>query len=125
MCLTGFPEFDAGAPVRRSLIYVGPATLGEDGGTSLFTAQQVRDLATTAGVQVNAITDDNGLPAELAGQTGGRVQSDVGDIRDHPPAPQPSADSASVQSAETPDLLLIAALLGVVTMLAWPLVVRR
>lgn len=125
MCLTGFPEFDAGAPVRRSLIYVGPATLGEDAGTSLFTAQQVRDLATTAGVQVNAITDDDGLPAELARQTGGRVQSDVGDIRSHPPAPQPDAGGASVQSAETPDLLLIVALLGVVTLLAWPLVVRR
>ncbi|MBJ7463374.1 MAG: hypothetical protein JHD38_07055 [Mycolicibacterium sp.] len=125
MCLTGFPEFDTAAPVRRSLIYVGPGALGGDGGPSLFTAQQVRDMAATAGVQVNAVTDDDGLPAELARQTGGRVTPDVGDIRSHPPAPQPGTDDASVQSAETPDLLLIVALLGVATMLAWPLVVRR
>jgi hypothetical protein len=125
LCLTGFPDFDAGAPVRRSLIYVGPGTLGDGGARSLFTGQQVRDMASAAGVQVNAITDGDGLPAELAGQTGGRVHTDVGDIRRHPPAPQPAADEASVQSAETPDLLLLAALLGVITMLAWPLVVRR
>ena len=125
MCLTGFPEFDTEAPVRRSLIYVGPGTLSGDGGPSLFTAQQVRDMAAMAGVQVNAVTDDDGLPAELARQTGGRVTPDVGDIRSHPPAPQPGTDDASVQSAETPDLLLIVALLGVVAMLAWPLVVRR
>lgn len=125
MCLTGFPEFDTEAPVRRSLIYVGPGTLAGDGGPSLFAAQQIRDMADTARVQVNAITDVDGLPAELARQTGGRVTPDVGDIRSHPPAPQPAAEGASVQSAETPDLLLIVALLGVVTMLAWPLVVRR
>ncbi|WNG81957.1 hypothetical protein C6A86_028100 [Mycobacterium sp. ITM-2016-00316] len=125
MCLTGFPEFDTEAPVRRSLIYVGPGTLGGDGGPSLFTAQQVRDMVATAGVQVNAVSDDDGLPAELARQTGGRVTADVGDIRSHPPAPQPGTDDASVQSPETPDLLLIVALLGVATMLAWPLVVRR
>lgn len=124
MCLTGFPEFDTTAPVRRSLIYVGPGALA-DGGPSLFTAQQVRDMAATAGVQVNAVTDDDGLPVELARQTGGRVTPDVGDIRSHPPAPQPGTDDASVRSAETPDLLLIMALLGVATMLAWPLVVRR
>lgn len=125
MCLTGFPEFDTEAPVRRSLIYVGPGTLAGDGGPSLFTAQQIRDMAATARVQVNAVSDGDGLPAELASQTGGRVAPDVGDIRSQPPAPQPAAEGASVQSAETPDLLLIVALLGVVTMLAWPLVVRR
>lgn len=124
MCLTGFPEFDTEAPVRRSLIYVGPGALGGDGGPSLFTAQQVRDMAATAGVQVNAVTDD-GLPAELARQTGGRVTPDVGDIRSHPPAPQPGTDGATVRSSETPDLPLFVALLGVITMLAWPLVVRR
>lgn len=124
MCLTGFPRFDAGAPVRRSMIYVGPGTLG-GAGRSLFTAQQVRDMAATAGVQVNSVTGDDGLPTELAHQTGGRVDTDVSDIRRHPPAPQPAADGASVKSAETPDLPLLVALLGVLTMLAWPLVVRR
>lgn len=125
MCLTGFPDFDTTAAVRRSLIYVGPGTLAGDGGRSLFTEQRVRDMAAAAGVQVNAVTDGDSFPARLAGETGGRVHPDVADIRRHPPAPQPAADGASVQSAETPDLLLIAALLGVVTMLAWPLVVRR
>ena len=125
MCLTGFPEFDTEAPVRRSLVYVGPGTLGAEGGPSLFTAQQVRDMAATAGVQVNAITGDDGLPAELAHQTGGRVDTDVENIRSHPPASQPDADGASVQSFETPDLPLLVALLGVGVMLAWPLVVRR
>lgn len=123
LCLTGFPDFGTSAPVRRSLIYVGPATLGA--GRALFSAQQVRDMATAAAVQVNAIAGADGLPAELARQTGGRVATDIGDVRSHPPAPQPTAESASMPSAETPDLLLIAALLAVVTMLGWPWVVRR
>lgn len=123
VCVTGFPGFDSAAPVRRSMIYVGPAALGS--GRPLFTAQQVRDMANAAGVQVNVIAESTGLPAELARQTGGRIAADPGEIRRHPPAAQASAGGASVPSAETPELLLIVALAAVVTMLAWPWLVRR
>lgn len=122
MCLTGFPDFDSRVPVRRSLIYVGPATLGA--GRALFSAQQVRDMASAGDVQVNAISEVDGLPGELARDTGGRVATDIRDIRSHPPPARP-ADVTAAPSAETPDAVLIAALLAVLTLLAWPWVVRR
>lgn len=64
LCLTGFPEFDEPAGQRRSLVYVGPGTLGENRGTpSLFSAEQVRELATTAGIRSTSCTRDRRAPS--------------------------------------------------------------
>ena len=43
LCLTGFPDFDAKAAQRRSLIYVGPASCGRPASArpALFTADRV------------------------------------------------------------------------------------
>lgn len=132
MCLTGFPEFDTTTAQRRSVIYVGDGTLGGGDRPALFTAQRVRDLAVNAGVQINAITDEGSLPAELARETGGRVYPAGGDtaaylrdIRNHPPAARRDNATATSAAAETPDLLLLAGLGAVIVLLAWPLVVRR
>lgn len=136
MCLTGFPSFDQKAPQRRSMIYVGPASLREadETGPALFTAAGVRDMAMTAGVQVNVLRTGAGGGAldALAGDTGGRSfiaaanpAAQLSEIRDHPPRAV-SVDAAAVtKSAETPDLPLILALMALAGYLWWPLVVRR
>lgn len=125
MCLTGFPDFDSDAQIRRSLIYAGPPVSDVPGGQTLFTAQQVREMAARAGVQINTIGEGEGLPAQLARETDGRVATNVDQIRSRPPDPRAGDGQATVESAETPDLLLIVALAGVLALLAWPLVMRR
>lgn len=130
LCMTGFPDFDSATAQRRSLIYVGPGSL--DTGPGLFTDQQVRDLAGDGAIQVNAVTDGDGFATELARDTGGRaypqttdVAAHLDDIRTHQPDVQRDAEGAATRSVETPDLLLVTALLAVIALLAWPLVVRR
>lgn len=121
LCLTGFPdtETDGDTAPRRSLIYVGPGTLGGEAGPTLFTAQQVREMAADAGVQINAITDETitgaeSLPAELARATGGQVHhrgdvtAQLSDIRRHPP-PADADHNTRAASVETPEVLLAAA----------------
>jgi hypothetical protein len=57
LCLTGFPDFETGSDTLRSLIYLGPGALRSpaDTGPSLFTDEQVIDMARRAAVQINAI----------------------------------------------------------------------
>jgi hypothetical protein len=132
MCLTGFPDFQDRQAQRRSLIYIGPGTLGDDTLPTVFTADQVRELAVAAGVQVNAVSDGEGLPAELSRETGGQVHPEtddpaayLSDIRHHPPQPPGDSGVTTARSAETPDLLLLAAAVALIALLARPLVVRR
>jgi hypothetical protein len=137
MCLTGFPSFDQKTPQRRSLIYVGPDALRTPGDArpALFIAQRVRDLAITAGVQVNVLV--TGAPGDtapaLARDTGGRtysadsgVAAHVAEIRAHPPAPAGVDDGAvAIMPTETPDIPLAAALLALAALSLWPVLVRR
>jgi hypothetical protein len=53
LCMTGFGT--APTTHRRSLIYLGPSAFGPGGQHGLFSEQQVADMATQAGIQVNAI----------------------------------------------------------------------
>ncbi|BBY66519.1 hypothetical protein [Mycolicibacterium helvum] len=53
LCMTGFGT--APTTHRRSLIYLGPSTFGPVDQPGLFSEQQVADMATRAGIQVNAI----------------------------------------------------------------------
>ncbi len=79
LCMTGFGTEPT--THRRSLIYLGPSTFGPGGGRTLFSEQQVADMADKAGIQVNAISrvdvsdaaqrGDTELNA-LAERTGGR-----------------------------------------------------
>lgn len=135
MCLTGFPSFDEKAAQRRSLIYIGPESGPGTGGTApLFSPDRLRDLAVTAGVQVNAITPGSGegAVADLTRSTGGRWFSDSADvaghlaeIRAHPPAAASAAERADVRSAETPGIPVSVGLLALAVLWWWPVVMRR
>lgn len=133
MCLTGFVPFDEPAPQRRSIIYIGPGAFQDAGADqSLFTAEQLSDMATTAGVQVNALYTSSGGQAldALARDTGGQSQQagadltvQLDDIRSHPPSPAVVGTTA-VRRTETPDVPIIMALAAMLTLALWPLVRR-
>ncbi len=135
LCLTGFPSFDKKTAQRRSLIYLGPGSRTEAGGSQLFTADDVRDLATTAGVQVNAVITgaNGGALTALARETGGRsfasdadVAARLTEIRNHPPAPTGAVDGdASVECTESPGVAVVLALLALGMLSLWPVVMRR
>ncbi len=137
LCLTGFPSFEQKADQRRSLIYVGPGTLRtpNDRGTTLFTADRVRDIAIEAGVQVNVLFTGPAPDAlvALAADTGGQsfpaessVIAHLDEIRDRPPAPAAPADEAAVTTpADTPDVPLLLALAAIAALAVWPAVARR
>lgn len=135
MCLTGFPDFGAPAPSPRSLIYVGPGTLRQPNEVrpQLFTADRLRDMATAAGVQVNAIVSgpDTATIDTLVRSTGGLFHPGAGaaaaqldQIRAHPPAPG-EAEHVAARTLESPDIPLVLALLAVTGLLVFSRVVRR
>jgi MYXO-CTERM domain-containing protein len=136
LCLSGFPSFEKRAPQRRSVIYVGPDMLRRPGEQrpALFTPERVRELTTTAGVQVNAIVTgpQPNTPAILARATGGlaftagpSVATDLAAIRDHPPAATADGTEATTQSTETPDVPVLVALLAAVALATLALGRRR
>ncbi len=137
LCLTGFPDFDQTAAQRRSLIYVGPDAPRSPGdrGPALFTADRVRDLAITAGVQVNTFVTgyDSGALSSISRDTGGRsfpaesnMARNLDDIRDHPPAARFSdQDDESSRAHESPDVPALIALAAAVALAGWPMMQRR
>jgi len=83
LCMAGFPRFEDKSTRRRALIYLGYTNLRSDGENrpSLFSTQQVKDLATKAGIQINGIarTDVAGADphvndslSSIAAATGGQ-----------------------------------------------------
>lgn len=135
LCLTGFPDFDKRTTQSRSLIYVGPDSLRAPGDVrpALFTPDRVTELATTAGVQVNALVTASAPSAlaRLAAATGGRAVPAGGDVaaqltqlRNQPPVPTPGADALTT-SPDSPDLPLAVALLAGTLLVGWPAVRRR
>ncbi|SER01576.1 hypothetical protein [Mycolicibacterium nivoides] len=135
LCLTGFPSFLERSAQRRSVIYVGPESLPRPGEvTPLFGPDRLRDLAMTAGVQVNAITPGpgDGIAADLTRSTGGRwfpdsadVAAHLAEIRDNPPQAGSTGETADVRSAEAPGVPVLLALLAVAVLWWWPVVMRR
>jgi hypothetical protein len=135
LCLTGFPGFDSTAAQRRSLIYVGPdAAPPGAAGQALFTADRLRALAESGGVQVNAIVTgrDSGALSALARDTGGRVLpagpsvvAALDEVRDHPPAARLTEDTDDGAAPESPDVPVLIALAAAVALAGWPMVQRR
>ncbi|MDF2829411.1 MAG: hypothetical protein K0R01_2694 [Mycobacterium sp.] len=134
LCLTGFPDFDEAGAQRRSLIYVGPSMLRAPDETrpSVVGAEQLRELATTAGVQVNAVVTgpSNATLDDLARTTGGKSASASGDvavrlgeIRDNPPPPTPG-QTVRVSTPESPDVPLAVAVLALAALSLVPLAVK-
>ncbi|MDY6997654.1 MAG: hypothetical protein SW019_13720 [Actinomycetota bacterium] len=76
LCLSGFPGFPAAGDTDRSVLYLGPGELRvpDDDRATLFTEQQVADMARTAGVRIDALATagrPTGALAAVSGQTGG------------------------------------------------------
>ncbi|AKK27452.1 hypothetical protein [Mycobacterium sp. EPa45] len=141
LCMTGFGTEPTSH--RRSLIYLGPSTFGPGDERSLFSGQQLADMADKAGIQVNAITrvdvsdaarrGDDELNA-LAQRSGGQffryhaagpggsdptLTDDLDAIRANPaPVVLPGGARITAQLPDEPGPLLVtgltvAALLGV------------
>ena len=136
LCLTGFDEFDRAAAQRRSVIYVGPDAPREPGagGPALFTPDAVRDLAVTAGVQVNTVITgpDSGALSAVARDTGGRsspagsvMSANLNDIRANPPAARFTEGDGESRPPESPDVPAVIALAAAVALAGWPMVQRR
>jgi hypothetical protein len=109
LCMTGFPSFDSKSSHRRSLIYLGPGQIRnpDEVRRSLLTADQVSNMASNAGIQINALSPSDrtagALPA-IAKSSGGQyfslenrqdqLNADLDAIRDSPPAATAPADEA-------------------------------
>lgn len=138
LCLTGFPSFEGKGKQRRSLVYLGYSQFRSpaEERRSLFTEQSVKDMATAAGVQINAISrsdvaatspegndrlrsivDTTGgtfslyNPAGTAGDSSAGTLSRILDrIRDNPPeVVLPSGKTVTSQSWDSPQRALTVA----------------
>lgn len=83
LCMTGFPGFEDRSGHRRSVIYMGYSKIrsDDDRRRSLYSTQQVKDMAARAGIQINAIARSDVLSgptqssqslSSIVAATGGR-----------------------------------------------------
>jgi hypothetical protein len=58
LCMAGFPTQKDARPSRRSLVYWGDSTMrgADEPRPSLFSAQQIKDMAARAGIQIDVIS---------------------------------------------------------------------
>ncbi|MBV9088516.1 MAG: hypothetical protein JO044_01210 [Mycobacteriaceae bacterium] len=78
LCMAGFPNIENDPARRRSVIYLGPneTRRPDEQRPALFSAQQVKDIAVGAGIEVNTITPANDADLDaIAAGTGGRVET--------------------------------------------------
>lgn len=145
LCMTGFGTEHTSH--RRSLIYLGPSHSGSADDRSLFSEQQLTDMADKAGIQVNAIAQVDVSDAAQRGETqlstltertGGRffryhagdedstLAEDLDAIRANPAAVVlPGGARISGQLPDDPGPLLIAGLAAGALLGAALVVVRR
>jgi hypothetical protein len=140
LCMTGFPSFDSKSTHRRTVIYLGPGEIRSRDETrpSLFTDQEVKDMAIEAAVQINAVTPSAHGTDELASiveSTGGQffpippgdpdLTADLDAIRTNPPeAALPVATTAVGWFGDSPNIPLVVAV-AASTLLCLALVVLR
>jgi hypothetical protein len=121
LCIAGFPAGENNGNRRRSVVYLGPGDIRrpDEQRPSLFTTQQVKDIAAAAGVQVNVISEP-GAPdlQSIAAGTGGSfempdpagtgVDAALDRIRANPPRSTVAAGiSVADRSWDSPDVPLI------------------
>ncbi|SEH49179.1 hypothetical protein SAMN04489835_0462 [Mycolicibacterium rutilum] len=132
LCLTGFPADDAPGDRRRSLIYLGPGDLRapDDPRPSLFTDDQVTELARERGVQVNALVSSPGAIRTVVEETYGRyapigadLATQLDGIRAHPPEADRTATVAGYRG-DVPTIPLAVGV-AVAALLCLSLVVLR
>lgn len=114
LCVAGFPSGGPSDERRRSIIYFGPGELRGPGETrpSLFTEQQVADMARERGIQVNALVSSPGGVRPVVSATSGRyapigtdVQGQLDGIRAHPPSAETATTVAGFRG-DTPTVPL-------------------
>lgn len=119
LCLNGFPGFPAAGDTDRSVLYLGPGELRAPGDDrpSLFTDEQVADMARDAGIRIDALATA-GRPtralAAAADRTGGlflrydpaAVTAQLDQIRT-----EQAARGADEQRTDAPVVVLIAGLM--------------
>lgn len=114
LCVAGFPADEAPGERRRSIIYLGPGELRapDESRPSLFTEQQVAEMAQERGIQVNALVSSPGPLRTVVSATSGRyapVSSDLvaqlDGIRAHPPDADRAATLAGFRG-DTPTVPL-------------------
>jgi hypothetical protein len=140
LCMTGFPSFESKSSHRRSVIYLGPGEVRrpDEARPSLFTDQEIQDMATEAGVQINAVTPSaHGADAldSIVESTGGQffppqsgvtaVTTSLDAIRATPPPPTLPIDTTVVGGyGDSPTIPLIVAVIAS-TLLCLSLAVLR
>jgi hypothetical protein len=140
LCISGFPAAGERGAHRRSVIYLGPSDLRAAGERrpALFADASVRDLATRAGIQLNAIdtapSPASGALVALAHQTGGRyltpgsgsVAKALEQIRANPPPVRlPNGTVVTAESSDVPVIPLAIALATAAVLSVALLVLRR
>lgn len=156
LCMTGFPGFEDKSSHRRSLIYIGYTNIrsATDPRRSLFSTQTVKDIATHAGIQINAIarsdvvtgpTQGTDSLSSIVAATGGRFSvynpagtgTDPGStdttltglldhIRDHPPdVVLPNGTMITRRSWDYPNLPVGISLIAAALLCASLAVLRR
>lgn len=137
LCMTGFPRFDNESPHPRSVIYLGPGEIraADEQRASLFTAEQVDEMAAEAGVQINAISRPGatgnlrsitaGTGGEFTGYDPAALTSTLDKIDTNPPQPsQTTATTVAGRSLDSPNVALVCAV-AIATLLCGALVVVR
>jgi hypothetical protein len=136
--MTGFPSFESTSTHRRSVIYLGPGEIRsqDEQRPSLFTDQQVIDIAGRAGIQINALASSTpGTLRSVVESTGGQYISiaardrdmadDLDAIRANPPAPTEAAGVTAVGWLGDDPAVPLAVAVVVSTLLCLSLVVLR
>ncbi|KUI39605.1 hypothetical protein AU198_09700 [Mycobacterium sp. GA-1199] len=114
LCVAGFPPDEPPGERRRSIIYLGPGELRAPNETrpSLYTDQQVAELAQERGIQVNALVSSPGPVRSVVSATSGRyapvgpdLEAQLDGIRAHPPDADRAATLAGFRG-DTPTVPL-------------------
>ncbi|GAT07845.1 hypothetical protein H7I77_20725 [Mycolicibacterium novocastrense] len=114
LCVAGFPADEPPGERRRSIIYLGPGELRAPNETrpSLYTDQQVVELAQERGIQVNALVSSPGPVRSVVSATSGRyapvgpdLEAQLDGIRAHPPDADRAATLAGFRG-DTPTVPL-------------------
>ena len=133
LCMSGFPTSDEPGERRRSLIYLGPGDrrAPDEKRPSLYTTEQVTEMARDDGIQVNALASSPGSVRPVVEATGGRyaplgagLTGDLDEIRAHPPG---AAQSSTVTGwrGDSPTVPLTVALVASVLLCLSLMVLRR
>ncbi|MGE2719403.1 hypothetical protein [Mycolicibacterium celeriflavum] len=132
LCAAGFLADEPPGEHRRSIVYLGPGELRSPDETrpSLFTEQQVADIARERAIQVNALVSSPGEVRSVVSATNGRyapigadLESQLDGIRAHPPEAEKSATVAGFRG-DTPTVPLAIAV-ALSALLCLSLVVLR